>query len=209
MKVFSLGVSRALCASPRCGVRAQRTEVFAIVGKNRDRRRRRSLRRRDRYHEVTDEGSSRAAVPLPSPSSPPSAELPPKGKPSSSLASPVQGEVDCRRQDGRVVVPARHQPLQPSRLAPLGTLPCTGRARVESARLPSRPVIPPDARRNACLQEHFDEAAHESRRGEVSGQGRAPLPVIPRSFCDEESPRKGQAATNEGIPHTRLRFGSG
>ena len=42
------GVSRALCASPRCGVRAWRTEVFAIVGKNRDRRRRRSLRRRDR-----------------------------------------------------------------------------------------------------------------------------------------------------------------
>ncbi len=31
------GVSRALCASPRCGVRAWRTEVFAIVGKNRDR----------------------------------------------------------------------------------------------------------------------------------------------------------------------------
>ncbi len=42
------GVSRALCASPRCGVRARRTEVFAIVGKNRDRWRRRSLRRRDR-----------------------------------------------------------------------------------------------------------------------------------------------------------------
>ena len=117
------GVSRALCAPPRCGVRARRTEVFAIVGKNRDRWRRRSLRRRDRCHEVTDEGSSRATVPLPSPSSPPSAELPPKGKPSSSLASPVQGEGDCRRQDGRVVVPARHQPLQPSRLAPLGTLP--------------------------------------------------------------------------------------
>ncbi len=81
MKAFPLGVSRALCASPRCGVRAQRTEVFAIVGKNRDRRRRRSLRRRDRYHEVTDEGSSRAAVPLPSPSSPPSAELLPGEKP--------------------------------------------------------------------------------------------------------------------------------
>ncbi len=41
------GVSRALCASPRCGVRAWRTEVFAIVGKNRDRWRRRSLRRRE------------------------------------------------------------------------------------------------------------------------------------------------------------------
>ena len=122
------GVSRALCAPPRCGVRAWRTEVFAIVGKNRDRWRRRSLRRRDGCHEVTDEGSSRATVPLPSPSSPPSAA--PKGKPSSSLASPVQGEVACRRQDGRVVVHARHQPLQPSRLASLGTLPCTGRARV-------------------------------------------------------------------------------
>ena len=34
------GVSRALCASPRRGVRAWRTEVFAIVGKNRDRWRR-------------------------------------------------------------------------------------------------------------------------------------------------------------------------
>ena len=54
---------------------------------------------------------------------------PPKGKPSSSLASPVQGEVDCRRQDGRVVVPAHHLTLQPSRLASLGTLPYTGRAR--------------------------------------------------------------------------------
>ena len=31
------GMSRALCASPRCGVRARRTKVFAIVGKNRDR----------------------------------------------------------------------------------------------------------------------------------------------------------------------------
>ena len=31
------GVSRALCAPPQCGVRARRTEVFAIVGKNRDR----------------------------------------------------------------------------------------------------------------------------------------------------------------------------
>ena len=41
------GVSRALCASPRRGVRARRTEVFAIVGKNRDRWRRRSLRRRE------------------------------------------------------------------------------------------------------------------------------------------------------------------
>ncbi len=46
-----LGVSRALCASPRCGVRARRTEVFAIVGKNRDRWRRRSLRRRDRCRQ--------------------------------------------------------------------------------------------------------------------------------------------------------------
>ena len=74
------GVSRALCASPRCGVRARRTEVFAIVGKNRDRWRRRSLRRRDRGRRL-------------------------------------------KRADGRVVVPARQQPLQPSRLAPLGTLP--------------------------------------------------------------------------------------
>ncbi len=30
--------------------------------------------------------------------------------------------------------------------------------------------------RNACLQEHSDEAAHEPHRGEVSGQVRAPLP---------------------------------
>ena len=74
------GVSRALCASPRCGVRARRTGVFAIVGKNRDRRRRRSLRRRDHGRRL-------------------------------------------KRADGRVVMPARHQPLQPSRLAPLGTLP--------------------------------------------------------------------------------------
>ena len=28
-------------------------------------------------------------------------------------------------------------------------------------------VIPSDARRNACLQEHSDEAAHEPQRGEV------------------------------------------
>ena len=93
MKAFPLGVSRALCASPRCGVRAQRTEVFAIVGKNRDRRRRRSLRRRDRYHEVTDEGSSRAAVPLPSPSSPPSAELLPGEKPLGDAERGEAGEL--------------------------------------------------------------------------------------------------------------------
>ena len=109
MKAFPLGVSHALCASPRCGVRARRTEVFAIVGKSRDRWRRLSLRRRDRCHEVTDEGSSRATVSLSSPSSPPSAELPPKGKPlvrgdSSrsplSLALPVQGRVpsEARRE---------------------------------------------------------------------------------------------------------------
>ena len=54
---------------------------LAIAVKNRDRRRRRSLCRRDRYHEVSDEGSSRAAVPFPSPSSPPSAELLPGEKP--------------------------------------------------------------------------------------------------------------------------------
>ena len=35
-------------------------------------------------------------------------------------------------------------------------------------------VIPPGARRNACLQEHFDEAAHEPQRGEVS-EARNPL----------------------------------
>ncbi len=33
---------------------------------------------------------------------------------------------------------------------------------------PHSPVIPSDARRNACLQEHSDEAAHEPHRGEVS-----------------------------------------
>ena len=32
----------------------------------------------------------------------------------------------------------------------------------------SHHVMPPDARRNACLQEHSDEAAHEPHRGEVS-----------------------------------------
>ena len=91
MKAFPLGVSHALCAPPRCGVRARRTEVFAIVGKSRDRWRRRSLRRRDRCHEVTDEGSSGATVSLPSPSSPPSAELLPKEKPSLSLTSSRTG----------------------------------------------------------------------------------------------------------------------
>ena len=93
MKAFPLGVSRALCASPRCGVRAQRTEVFAIVGKNRDRWRRRSLRRRDRCREVTDEGSSRATVPLPSPSSPPSAELLPGEKPPLHLPPLCKGGI--------------------------------------------------------------------------------------------------------------------
>ncbi len=34
-----------------------------------------------------------------------------------------------KRADGRVVMHARHKPLQPSRLASLGTLPYTGRAR--------------------------------------------------------------------------------
>ena len=38
------------------------------------------------------------------------------------------------------------------------------------------PSFRSEARRNACLQEHFDDAAHEPQRGEVSGQGRAPLP---------------------------------
>ena len=47
-KASPWGVSRTLCASPRCGVRARRTEVFVIAVKNRDRWRRRSLRRRDR-----------------------------------------------------------------------------------------------------------------------------------------------------------------
>ena len=78
------GVSRALCASPRCGVRAQRTEVFAIAGKNRDRWRRCSLRRRDRGRRgtrLTDEGSNKETIPVLSPSSVPSGQLPPKGKP--------------------------------------------------------------------------------------------------------------------------------
>ena len=39
------------------------------------------------------------------------------------------------------------------------------------------PVISPDARRNACLQEHSDEAAHEPQRGEVGACH--PPPVIP------------------------------
>ena len=39
---------------------------------------------------------------------------------------------------------------------------------------PHSPVIPSDARRNACLQEHSDEAAHEPHRGEVS-EARNPL----------------------------------
>ena len=40
--------------------------------------------------------------------------------------------------------------------------------RGEVGRACSLPVIPSDARRNACLQEHFDDAAHELHRGEVS-----------------------------------------
>ena len=42
----------------------------------------------------------------------------------------------------------------------------------------SHHVIPPDARRNACLQEHFDGAAHEPRRGKVS-EARNPLAPYP------------------------------
>ena len=135
MKAFPLGVSRALFASPRCGVRARRTEVFAIVGKNRDRWRRRSLRRRDRCHEVTDEGASGATVSLPSPSSPPSAA--PRGKPfltssrmplfpalpvnvpqkrSTFLWEPYSG--GCRaKRGGRVVKVGVARAKQPFRLA--------------------------------------------------------------------------------------------
>ena len=40
-------------------------------------------------------------------------------------------------------------------------------------RAPS-PVSPPDARRNACLQEHSDETAREPHRGEVSGARNPP-----------------------------------
>ena len=32
---------------------------------------------------------------------------------------------------------------------------------LKGARETTSPVIPPDARKNACLQKHFDEAAHE------------------------------------------------
>ena len=38
---------------------------------------------------------------------------------------------------------------------------------------PRSSVIPSDARRNACLQERFNDAAHEPQRGEVSEQRRA------------------------------------
>ena len=52
------GVSRALCASPRCGVRAWRTEVFAIAGKNRDRWWRRSLLAPPRPWQALAEGKT-------------------------------------------------------------------------------------------------------------------------------------------------------
>ena len=48
------------------------------------------------------------------------------------------------------------------------------------------PVIPPDARRNACLQEHFDETAHEPHRGEVSGARNPP----------ESDKRRGDPSTS-------------
>ena len=78
------GVSRALCAAPRCGVCARRTEVFAIVGKNLDRWRRRSLRRRDRCRQRR---LMRGTVKKRVPSAPPhpsgsflACHLPPRGK---------------------------------------------------------------------------------------------------------------------------------
>ena len=63
-------------------------------------------------------------------------------------------------------------------------------------------VIPSDARRNTCLQEHSADAAHEPQQGEVSEDVSHPS-VIPRSFCDEESHGKGQSAKSEEIPHIR------
>ena len=90
-----------------------------------------ALRHRDRCHEVTDEGSSGATVPLPSPSSPPSAELPPKGKPTPLLALPVQGRVpsEARREGCQSTQIARAR--QPFRLlfSIADTSPYTGEAR--------------------------------------------------------------------------------
>ena len=71
---------------------------------------------------------------------------------------------DCRRQDGRVVKSDHAAKKYGFACGVVGSL----------FKAPSQCVIPPDARRNACLQEHFDEAAHEPHRGEVS-EARNPL----------------------------------
>ena len=57
-------------------------------------------------------------------------------------------------------------------------------------------VISSDARRNACLQEHSDEAAHEPQRGEVSEQGVSLRRGIPW---------QGTGCNKRGDPSTSLR----
>ena len=86
------GMSRALCASPRCGVRAWRTEVFAIVGKNRDRWRRPPPRPWQAIEKSRQKGCPAHAAPTFTTLPPRSARHPPfhrEGKGRRQKASPA------------------------------------------------------------------------------------------------------------------------
>ena len=65
--------------------------------------------------------------------------------------------------------PARHSIRREAKCPPAGAFrrSVTRVHRGEVGACTRSSAIPSDARRNACLQEHFDEAANEPRRGEV------------------------------------------